>query len=63
MTIRFPKLLVPGVAALLLVAACGDTRTERVATGALGGAAAGQIVAGEPIAGTAIGAAGGALLP
>lgn len=46
----------------LLVAACGDTTTERAATGALGGAVAGEIIAGEPLAGAAIGGLGGALI-
>ncbi|MFC7704979.1 hypothetical protein ACFQXB_12305 [Plastorhodobacter daqingensis] len=60
---RSLKLVAPGLAVLLLVAACGETRTQRAATGALGGAAAGQIIAGEPLAGAAIGGVGGALIP
>lgn len=46
----------------LLLAACGDTRTERAATGALGGAVAGQVISGDPLAGAAIGGLGGALI-
>ncbi|MFD1911933.1 hypothetical protein [Halodurantibacterium flavum] len=60
---RSLKLVAPGLAVLLLVAACGETRTQRAATGALGGAVAGQVIAGEPVAGAAIGGVGGALLP
>lgn len=45
-----------------LIAACGNTTTERAATGALGGAVVGEVVAGEPLAGAAIGGLGGALL-
>jgi hypothetical protein len=51
-----------GLVAILLVAACGNTRTERAATGALGGAVVGEVVAGEPLAGAAVGGLGGALL-
>lgn len=51
-----------GFAALaMLLAACGNTPTERAATGALGGAAVGEIVADEPLAGAAVGGIGGAL--
>lgn len=46
----------------LLLAACGDTTAERAATGAIGGAVAGEIIAGEPLAGAAIGGLGGALI-
>ncbi|OWJ75680.1 hypothetical protein [Haematobacter genomosp. 1] len=52
------------VAALLCVsvlAACGNTRGQRVATGAIGGAAAGQVIADEPIAGAAVGGLIGAV--
>jgi hypothetical protein len=44
--------------ALLLLAACGETRTQRVVTGAAGGAVAGEVLADEPV----IGAVGGGLL-
>ena len=46
---------------LVLLAACGNTRTERVVTGAAGGALAGQVVAGEPLAGAAVGGVVGAV--
>ncbi len=59
---RSLKLVAPGLAVLLLVAACGETRTQRAATGAVGGAVAGQVIAGEPLAGAAIGGVGGALI-
>ncbi|QUS35085.1 hypothetical protein [Falsirhodobacter algicola] len=52
------------ITALTLVAtisACGNTRSQRVATGALGGAVAGQVVADEPIAGALIGGGIGAV--
>lgn len=48
--------------AVLLLAACGNTTTERAATGALGGAVAGEIIADEPLAGAAIGGLAGALI-
>lgn len=46
----------------LTVAACGNTTGQRVATGALGGAVAGQVIADDPLAGAAIGGIGGALI-
>ncbi len=49
-------------AALLALSACGETTGQRVATGAIGGAVAGQIISGDPLAGAAIGGVGGALL-
>ncbi len=47
------------VAALLGLAACGDTTEQRAATGAIGGAVAGTAV-GAPLVGGAAGAAVGA---
>jgi osmotically inducible lipoprotein OsmB len=47
--------------ALLVLAACGETRTTRVITGAAGGAVAGEIIADEPVAGAIIGGGAGAL--
>lgn len=55
--------LLPGLAALALLSACGETRTQRAATGALGGAVVGEVVAGEPVAGALVGGVGGAVLP
>ena len=49
-------------ALMLLLAACGNTTTERAATGALGGAIAGEVIADEPLAGAALGGLGGALI-
>jgi osmotically inducible lipoprotein OsmB len=43
---------------LLLLVACGETRTQRVVTGAAGGAVAGEVLADEPLTG----AVGGGLL-
>jgi hypothetical protein len=45
-------------AALLMVSACGETRTTRVITGAAGGAVVGEVVADEPV----LGAVGGGLI-
>lgn len=49
------------LAGALGLAACGDTYLERGATGAAAGAVAGEVVADEPLAGAAIGGAGGVL--
>lgn len=51
------------LAALLLVAACGESRSTRVITGAAGGAVAGEVIADEPVAGAVIGGVAGALRP
>ena len=51
------------VASLALLAACGETRTTRVITGAAGGAVAGEVLADEPLIGAGVGAAAGALRP
>jgi hypothetical protein len=51
------------LAALLLVAGCGESKSTRVITGAAGGAVAGQVIADEPVAGAVIGGAAGALRP
>lgn len=58
----FPKFLLPAVAASLVIAACGETRTQRAATGALGGAIAGEVIAGDPLTGAVVGGVGGAIL-
>lgn len=42
----------------MVLAACGQTRGQRVATGAVGGAVAGEVIADEPL----LGAAGGGLI-
>lgn len=46
------------LAGCLMLAACGQTRGERIVTGAAGGALVGEVVADEPL----VGAAGGGLL-
>jgi osmotically inducible lipoprotein OsmB len=51
------------LACVLLLAACGETRTTRVITGAAGGAVAGEVIADEPVAGAILGGTAGALLP
>ncbi|MBZ4689643.1 hypothetical protein FAZ78_10280 [Cereibacter changlensis] len=62
MPTQLPTLLIPGLVLMLTVAACGDTRTQRAATGALGGAVAGELISGDPITGAVIGGVGGAVL-
>ncbi|WP_145105137.1 hypothetical protein [Cereibacter sediminicola] len=57
-----PKFLLPALAASLVIAACGETRTQRVATGALGGAVAGEVLADDPITGAVVGGVGGAVI-
>lgn len=55
--------LVPVVGLVALLAACGTTTEQRAATGALGGAVAGQAIGGNTgatVAGAAIGAVAGA---
>jgi hypothetical protein len=49
-----------GLAAALL-AACGETRGQRIVTGAAGGAVAGEVLADEPLAGAAAGGLIGAV--
>ena len=50
-----PNILALAVVTLLLVSACGETRTTRVITGAAGGAVAGEVIADEPVLGAAAG--------
>ncbi|TRD16605.1 hypothetical protein [Palleronia caenipelagi] len=56
-----PKFFVLVTAAALTLSACGNTDLERAGTGALGGAAIGEVAFDEPVAGAAVGAIGGAL--
>ena len=56
--------LAPLVGAMALLAACGATMEQRAATGAIGGAVAGQVIGGNTtstviggVAGAAVGAA------
>ena len=56
--------LVPAVAALTLLGACGTTTEQRAASGALIGAAAGQVVGGNTestVAGAVAGGVAGAV--
>ena len=43
------------------LAACGESRSTRVLTGAAGGAVAGQVIADEPVAGAVAGGVIGAV--
>ena len=61
MRIRTLSCVIPALALVFAVAACGDTRGQRVATGALGGAAVGHVLAQDPLTGALVGGAIGAL--
>ncbi|WP_428149440.1 hypothetical protein [Brevundimonas sp.] len=55
--------MAPLVGAMALLAACGTTMEQRAATGAIGGAVAGQVIGGNTgstVAGAAIGGVAGA---
>ncbi|QDY69573.1 hypothetical protein [Qingshengfaniella alkalisoli] len=54
------KTWILGVVAALGLAACGQSDMERTATGAVMGAAAGQVLAGDATTGALIGGAAGA---
>ena len=58
MSMRIAGLSILG---LIVLAACGETRSQRVITGAAGGAVAGEVLADEPLVGAGIGAAAGAI--
>ncbi len=53
-------MIIPALAGLLALAACGDTTEQRAASGGLIGGAAGLAV-GAPIVGAGVGAGAGAL--
>ena len=57
--------MLPAIAALLALSACGDTPGQRAVTGgaigAAGGAAVGAVV-GNPLAGAVVGGLGGAAI-
>ena len=57
---KIPMLVL--VAGSLVLVACGETRTQRAATGALGGAIAGEVISGDPLTGAVIGGVGGAVI-
>jgi hypothetical protein len=48
------------LASALLLAACGESRSTRVITGAAGGAVVGEVVADEPVVGAVAGGLVGA---
>ncbi|MES2860832.1 MAG: YMGG-like glycine zipper-containing protein [Pseudomonadota bacterium] len=55
--------MAPLVGAMAMLAACGTTMEQRAATGAIGGAVAGQVIGGDTkstVAGAAIGGVAGA---
>ena len=55
--------MTPLIGAMALLAACGTTMEQRAATGAIGGAVAGQVIGGNTgatVAGAAIGGVAGA---
>ena len=55
--------IAPLVGTMALLAACGTTMEQRAATGAIGGAVAGQVIGGNTgstVAGAAIGGVAGA---
>lgn len=55
--------IAPLVGVMALLAACGTTMEQRAATGAIGGAVAGQVIGGNTgatVAGAAIGGVAGA---
>lgn len=54
-------ILLAALGAGLLLAACGETRSQRVITGAAGGALAGEVIADEPVAGAVAGGVLGAV--
>ena len=56
-------LLIAAAGAALALAACGESRSTRVITGAAGGAVAGEVIADEPVAGAVAGGVLGAVRP
>lgn len=57
-----PKIIVmAAVLAALGLAACGESRSTRVLTGAAGGAVAGQVIAEKPVEGAIAGGLIGAV--
>jgi hypothetical protein len=53
--------LAAAMLATTLLVACGDNRTQRVLTGAAGGAVAGEVIAERPVEGAVAGGVIGAL--
>jgi hypothetical protein len=57
-----PKLIAAAAAlSAMLLAACGETRTQRAVTGAAGGAVAGEVIADSPVEGAVAGGVIGAV--
>ena len=54
-------ILAAAVMAVLVVSACGESRSTRVLTGAAGGAVAGQVIADKPVEGAVAGGVIGAV--
>jgi osmotically inducible lipoprotein OsmB len=54
-------ILATGLVSALLLAACGETRTQRVLTGAAGGAVAGEVIDDRPVEGAVAGGLIGAI--
>jgi hypothetical protein len=53
--------VVTSLLAVTLLAACGETRTQRVVTGAAAGAVAGQVIDDRPVEGAVVGGLIGAV--
>ena len=56
-------LIIAALGASLALAACGESRSTRVITGAAGGAVAGEVIADEPVVGAVAGGLIGGLRP
>ena len=54
---------IAALGAALALAACGESRSTRVITGAAGGAVAGEVIADEPVVGAVAGGLIGGLRP
>lgn len=55
-------ILIAAFATASALTACGDTRAQRVVTGAAGGAVAGEVIADRPIEGAVAGGVIGGLV-
>lgn len=57
------KFAIAAILSATLLSACGETRGQRIATGAVGGAVAGQIIDERPVEGAVAGGLIGAVRP
>ena len=57
------KAIITAACCTLLLAACGETRSQRALTGAAAGAVAGQVIDEKPVEGAVAGGLVGALRP